>query len=184
MTIGKLTIAEIQSLSHPDVPVLELKDLIVSLESNFDRLKFSRLARAHFLAQVSHESGGFFYLREIGSDAYFAENYEGRSDLGNINPGDGALFCGRGYIQLTGRSNYESYALYCEDKTIVSNPSQLGEVKHAIGAAFFFWERERLSAIADLDDAIELTHRINGGENGLEDRLDLLKMSKEIYDLP
>jgi putative chitinase len=183
MDIGTLTIADLQALSHPEVPIDELKLLAESLEKEFDRFNFSRLSRAHFLAQVSHESGGFFYLQEIGSDEYFADNYEGREDLGNTQEGDGIEFRGRGYIQLTGRFNYESYALFCSDKTIVSNPSLVARVDHAIGAAFYFWQREDLSPIADRDDAIGLTRRINGGENGLEDRLERLNIAKGIYGL-
>jgi predicted chitinase len=61
---------------------------------------------AAFLAQIAHETGGFRWFRELGSDAYF-QRYEGRVDLGNTQPGDGVRFKGRGFIQITGRTNYQ-----------------------------------------------------------------------------
>ena len=65
----------------------------------------TRLRQATFLAQIGHESGALVYVKELGGPSYFAK-YDGRKDLGNTQPGDGAKFCGRGLIQVTGRANY------------------------------------------------------------------------------
>ena len=66
--------------------------------------------QAAFLAQVGHESGGLHWLVEIWGPSETQRRYETRQDLGNNEPGDGARFKGRGWIQLTGRNNYrDSY---------------------------------------------------------------------------
>jgi predicted chitinase len=146
-------------------------------------------AQLSFLAQASHESGSFFYTEELASGTA----YEGRKDLGNTNPGDGVRFKGRGFIQITGRANYHAVgeALGAD---FISNPTLLGgkniqacspdQLKYAALSAGWFWSRCGLTAIADhidlekpideepnLDLFKEITHKINGGYNGLPDRL-------------
>ena len=76
---------------------------------------------AQFLAQVMHESGGLRYVREIWGPTKAQARYEGRKDLGNTQPGDGKRFMGRGYVQITGRTNYQK-ASSLVGKDLVANP--------------------------------------------------------------
>jgi len=105
-----------------------------------------------FLAQVLHESGGLHYFEEIASGAA----YEGRSDLGNIHPGDGKRYKGRGPIQLTGRSNYRwagaALGLPLEDQPELA-------ARHDVGwrIAALFWENRGLNSLADQGQFVGIT---------------------------
>ena len=131
----------------------------------------TNLRLAHFLSQCAHESGNFKYTKELGDDAYF-QKYEGRKALGNTQPGDGSKFKGRGFIQLTGRVNYENFSKFCGEDC-VSNPD-LVSTKYPMMSAAYFFDKNKLWSICDGgsdDETVKLlTKRINGGYNGLEDR--------------
>ncbi|WP_434728622.1 glycoside hydrolase family 19 protein [Pseudomonas soli] len=131
---------------------------------------------AHFLAQIAHESGCLRYTEELASGSA----YEGRKDLGNLQPGDGPRFKGRGLIQLTGRANYRQYGQYCtrdfenkDDPALVSSDPAL-----AVDVAGWFWANRKLNDWADKDDLREVTRRVNGGFNGLDDRAAYLARAK------
>jgi putative chitinase len=134
------------------------------------------LRQAHFLAQLGHESGSLRYAAELSS----GEQYEGRKDLGNTDAGDGARFKGRGLIQLTGRANYTAYGkARGRDFVTGPNPDLLASDAHlAADCAGWFWNEHSLNAIADADDATKITKVINGGTNGLDDRLRRLRLTK------
>lgn len=120
---------------------------------------------AMFLAQVAHESGAFHYVQEIASGG----TYEGRADLGNVEPGDGIRYKGRGLIQITGRANYQRCgdALGCD---LISEPEMLEQPDLAARSAAWFWSSHGLNALADADNFLVITKRINGGTNGYADR--------------
>lgn len=130
----------------------------------------TRLRMAAFLAQIGHESGSLVYVKELGGASYF-QKYEGRKDLGNTQPGDGPKFAGRGLIQVTGRTNYlaASKALFGDDR-LLKTPELLEQPEWAAESAVWFWSSRNLNALADADRFTDLTKRINGGTNGLEDR--------------
>ena len=133
---------------------------------------------AHFMAQLSHESGGFKHLKELGNNAYF-KKYEGRKDLGNIFAGDGLRYKGRGYIQITGRANYTELS---KDLKIdfLNNPELLEQEPNAILSALWFWKKKKLNVFADEDNITIITKRINGGFNGINERKKLLEDYKKL----
>jgi len=134
------------------------------------------LRQAHFLAQLGHESGSLTYTAELASGAA----YEGRIDLGNTDPSDGPRFKGRGLIQLTGRANYTSYGNDRGHDYITGlNPNLLAtDPKIAADCSGWFWATRQLNELADSDDLLTITKRINGGTHGFDDRARRLKLAK------
>lgn len=139
---------------------------------------------AHYLAQVFHESGALRYVEELAS----GEKYEGRKDLGNIQKGDGKRFKGRGYIQLTGRANYtkfNAYDLCTED--VVTYPEKVANFPLNQVASMWFWQTHGLNELAERDDGgmigedicRKITKIINGGNNGIANRLYLYRRFKK-----
>lgn len=135
----------------------------------------SPLRQAHFLAQLGHESGSLRYVREIAS----GEAYEGRKDLGNTSPGDGVKYKGRGLIQLTGKANYKAFDEYTHGVyNLLEYPERVEQPDLATMVAGWFWDKNNLNHYADQDDVKKVTKIINGGYNGLDDRMNFLKQAK------
>lgn len=134
---------------------------------------------AAFLAQLAHESGEYRWMEEIADGSA----YEGRADLGNVQPGDGRRFKGRGPIQITGRANYAACGA-AMGLPLQQNPALLMDPRYATKSAVWFWNSRDLSALADLDWFREITRRINGGFNGLEDRVKHWERNRQILGLP
>jgi putative chitinase len=155
---------------------------------------------AAFIAQCSHESGGFTALKEnlnykpatlrklfgkyFPTDALAEEYcakpnkqeaianriYASRMGNGDEASGDGYKYCGRGLIQLTGKSNYVAFADSLEI-TPEEASEYLATFEGAAQSACWFWEANNLNQWADKGDILTLTKRINGGTIGLEDRI-------------
>ena len=129
----------------------------------------TRLRIAAFLAQIGHESGHLVYVREIWGPTAQQLGYQGRTDLGNTQPGDGFLFRGRGLIQVTGRANYAAMG-QALGLPLLAHPELLEQPANAAMSAGQFWSSRGLNALADASDFLTITRRINGGTNGLADR--------------
>jgi len=154
-----------------------LEKLLPHLNTTMQRYEINTpLRKAHFLAQVGHESDGFNTNEEYASGAA----YEGRRDLGNTQAGDGVRFKGRGLIQVTGRANYGECgrALGVD---LIANPQRLGDFDLACLSAGWYWDTRRLNPDADFDDILTITRVINGGTNGLADRRDYLARAKRVF---
>jgi putative chitinase len=137
---------------------------------------------AHFLAQVMHESGCFRYNEEIWRNTDAQKRYEYNKSLGNTISGDGYTYRGRGYIQLTGRANYESFA---KDIGVdfLNEPDLVATSPYNMLSAGWFWDKKKLNKWADLDDIMGVTLRVNGGYNGLKDRQAILTHIKNTLNI-
>jgi putative chitinase len=120
----------------------------------------------HFLSQTAHESGGGRYKKELAS----GEAYEYRDDLGNTSPGDGPLYKGAGYIQLTGKYNYSRLSDYLCDPHVMDGVDYVAE-NLPFTSAGYWWMDNRMNDLIDGGaDVLAVTKRVNGGTNGLADR--------------
>lgn len=134
---------------------------------------------AHFIAQLAHESGAFRYAEELADGSA----YEGRGDLGNTQPGDGPRYKGRGLIQLTGRANYAAYSKASGVDYLAKPQLVASDPYAAVDVACWFWKTRDLNKLADADDVRGITRRINGGFNGIDDRIDYLTRGKAVLGL-
>jgi predicted chitinase len=141
------------------------------------------LRASAFLAQIAHESAELRFMEEIWGPTAQQKRYEPPSNLaarlGNTQPGDGFRFRGRGPIQITGRSNYKRYGdLLGVD--LIGNPDLAATPQYAFSTAALFWKRNGLNELADVQDFITITRRINGGLNGLADRQRYYEIAKNV----
>jgi putative chitinase len=174
MTLDVKALRQIMPLLSPVRAIEFLQPLNDAMEIH----EISTLERqAAFLAQIAHESGELAYMQEIASGAA----YEGRKDLGNVEPGDGVKFKGRGPIQITGRANYRlcSLDLY-DDERLLDTPSLLEQPFDGCMGSAWFWKHHGLNELADARDFVEITRRINGGMNGFTARETYYKRALEV----
>jgi putative chitinase len=160
----------------------------------------SALRLSHFLAQCAHESGNFklvsenlnysadgllkifpkYFKDKATADAYARKPekianrvYASRMGNGDEASGDGFKFRGRGFIQLTGKSNYQAFSDFIKEDC-VANPD-LVATKYPLTSAAFFFDKNKLWDICDKGATPEVvtlvTKRVNGGTHGLDDRL-------------
>ena len=137
------------------------------------------LRAAHFVAQVGHETASFLYMEEIADGSA----YEGRADLGNTQAGDGKRFKGRGLIQLTGRANYTAYSKDCGVDYLANPAAVATDPFVCVDVAGWYWNKRRINQLADRDDVKAVTKAVNGGYNGLDDRMDYLYRAKQVLGI-
>jgi len=140
---------------------------------------------AAFIAQLAHESGQFRFFEEIWGPTPTQKRYEPPSSLatalGNTEPGDGYKYRGRGPIQITGRANYRTYGRLL-GIDLENNPDLAATPEVGFRLAGAFWKRRGLNELADKGDFREITRRINGGYNGLEDRQRYFANAKKVLE--
>ena len=189
--------------SVPDNVISQLPEVIEKFKVN------TPVRLSHFLSQTGHESGGFKittenlnysvkgltgifkkYFPTVEVAMQYAKQpqkianvvYANRMGNGDKASGDGFKFRGRGYIQLTGKTNYQAFDKTVDDD-IEANPD-LVATKYPLLSAAWFWSKNKLNEIADggpTDEVVaKVTKRVNGGNIGLPDRI---KHFKEYYSL-
>lgn len=141
--------------------------------------------QAMFLAQVAHESGNLHYVEELASGAA----YENRKDLGNLEKEalnaahakgttTGKFYKGHGLIQVTGFYNHKKCGEALKVDA-VNDPQILASARYAAMSAAWFWGTHGCNEFADQGDFKAVTKRINGGYNGLADRLAHWELAKK-----
>lgn len=142
--------------------------MLADLNNCLQRFNITTPARIrHFISQCSHESGCGYYMVEEAS----GRAYEYRKDLGNIYSGDGVKYKGAGYIQLTGRANYQSLANYLGDQNVMQGANYVAK-NYPWTSAGYWWYKNNMNSLCDSGaDCLAVTKRVNGGTNGYKDRL-------------
>ena len=163
---------------------------------------------AHFLSQVLHESGkmkfveenlnysadglskifGKYFKTPADTQAYHRKPekiasrvYGNRMGNGPENTGEGYRYRGRGLIQLTGKNNYRAFSDWIKDD-VVADPDRVAN-QYVVHSAVFFWTKNNINALADQDDVVRVTKRINGGTHGLDDRKAILAKAKTLLNI-
>ncbi len=163
---------------------------------------------AHFLSQVLHESGkmkfveenlnysadglskifGKYFKTTAEAEAYARNRekigsrvYGNRMGNGPEATGEGYRYRGRGLIQLTGKNNYQAFSDWINDD-VVADPDRVAN-QYVVHSAVFFWTKNNINALADKDDVVRVTKRINGGTHGLDDRKAILAKAKALLNI-
>jgi putative chitinase len=194
----ELTLEQLKQLLPKNPHVTHWYNALSQLLPSYEINTAKRVAA--FIAQCSHESGGFMVLKENLNyratslrkifPKYFSDDtiaqryasmpnkqeaianriYANRMGNGPEESGDGYKYCGRGLIQLTGRENYTWFAASLQI-TLEEAIEYLETFEGAVQSACWYWETNNLNQWADAEDIVTLTKKINGGTLGLDDRI-------------
>lgn len=194
------------SVSQPRGNAKELESFLERyLDQNASRIpNYGPLAKAAIMGQCSHETGGFIFMTEAGDEEYFTygrsrgrqihSGYDIRGsnpsrarNMGNTQPGDGAKYRGRGYIQLTWKNNYRDIGT-AMGRDFVSNPAQVSQKEVAAEIVVQWFSNPRMKgAIAGIGrnnlwgNVRAVTRSVNGGTIGLNDRANKFAYYKRKY---
>ena len=198
----------VEMLKEMGVSAEDAEQYITDLERTLPKygIADSTLRLAHFFSQILHESGcmrfdmenlnyssealravfGKYFKTKKQADAYSRNPkkiankvYANRMGNGSESSGDGWKYRGRGLIQLTGKSNYRVFAKWVGDDRVLDDPDLVAS-EYAVQSAVFYWDKHKLNSVADKDDVVRLTRRINGGTNGLAHRKQLLDKARDL----
>ena len=205
-----LTLAQLQTIV-PRISDTNARKYLGPLDQTMARWTITTpLRRAHFLAQIAHESASFTATREnlnYSADGlravffkYFAQPgepeafarqperianrvYANRLGNGPESSGDGWCYRGRGLIQLTGKANYRLYSNETGVDFVVNPDAIATSVSRCTDVAGWYWDRNGIHLWADQDDVLTVTKRINGGTHGLDERERFLRRAKRRFGI-
>jgi putative chitinase len=135
---------------------------------NYSEDALNRVFPRYFGAAPKRNAKEYARKPEMIANYVYMDEFRS-AKMGNVNPGDGWLFRGRGLKQLTGRNNYTAFGKSI-GMTAEEAATYVATEKGAIESAAWFWDTNKLNTIADTDDVVKMTKRINGGDIGLADR--------------
>jgi putative chitinase len=201
-----VTLEQLQQL-FPATPAATLKPYVGPINDLLPQFHIDQPLRLRaFLAQCGHESGNFKYKAEglnysvegltktFGKyftpalarkyarkpEAIASRVYANRMGNGDEASGEGFKFRGRGLIQITGKNNYSAFARFI-GKDLDTVLKYMDTEAGAVHSACWFWASMTLNGLADIQAMKTITKKINGGFNGLEDRMELYRRSKFIF---
>ncbi len=188
-----ITVPDVKNIVGSSAPLA--KEMVPIINKYADQFGVNTVERmSAFLGQLAVESL-FKYRGEIWGPTKAQLGYEGRKDLGNIQPGDGSKFRGYGGIQITGRGNVQAFSDWLDKQEIehpdfLANPSLLGQAPWWVLGAFWYWSTWGLNRLADAltienvrDQVLgsgkskptskvrPITKKVNGGYNHLAERI-------------
>ncbi|MEF2073468.1 glycoside hydrolase family 19 protein [Consotaella aegiceratis] len=182
MQITADTLAKIAGGTMTAARKANIASIIAGLEARGYALGLDQPQRlCHYISQTGHESGRFVYDKEVWGPTPAQKRYDTRTDLGNTAAadGDGKLYMGRTGIQITGKANTTAFRDWCRDQGLpapdfVANPDLMNTDPWEGLGPIWYWSTRNLNRYADMVDGLEMiTRKINGGTNGLDDRIAL-----------
>lgn len=173
MLSPKFNKAPEQPKEKPQVVIQNENSLQRELRTIAEKAGISGIELAQLLAQAAHETNNFRSLVEVGNKKYFAKYDKPGSKkaklLGNVKPGDGEKFKGRGFLQITGRYNYNQLSKAL-NLPLLDQPELLEKPDVAAKAAIWYWNNRVKPHVNDFSNTPAVTKKINSALHGLERR--------------
>jgi hypothetical protein len=161
-----LPVEVISGVLGPYGPIDNVRANWPLVEAALDKRKvYTAFSAVAAIATIAVETGRFYPIRERGGPTYLTNLYENRKDLGNVNPGDGAKFCGRGFIQITGRWDYAHFGSEI-GKDLENNPDLALDPAVASDVLALYFSERHIVAFADQQNWEMVRRRVNGGLAG------------------
>ncbi|CAL6007108.1 Chitinase [Hexamita inflata] len=162
--LKQVTMTQLQELGWKNIS----PELLQDLNETLDKYKIIGIQSIrHFLSQCAHESALGYYTKEIAD----GNAYEGRADIGNTQPGDGSKYKGAGFLQVTGRYNYQQFADSINDQQVMNGCDYVA-TKYPWKASGNWWFKRNMTAFCNDGATVEqVTQKVNGGQRGIEQRI-------------